>query len=160
MPTDKYSSHPSSKRFHFVTDKEAITKNHNGSKCREQIDAQSQLIYQKMIPVPNQESLWKRGQKDFKRQANRKLALRLCLLEMSERLQPWSLPYVPHAWLHNQDLNNNGHANMEGGMVLIIEICLEATIFSVVLMTVQLRKGTQKASVTTLPSPSPKKVRA
>lgn len=68
MLTDKYSSHPSSKQFLFVTDKEAITKNHNGSKCREQIDAQSQLIYQKMIPVPKaQESLWKRGQKDFKR---------------------------------------------------------------------------------------------
>lgn len=71
MLTDKYSSHPPSKQFLFVTDKEAITKNHNGSKCREQIDAKSQLIYQKkkMIPEPKaQESLWKRGQKDFKRQ--------------------------------------------------------------------------------------------
>ena len=48
---------------------------------------------------------------DFKAKRNRKSASNLCLLEMVEKLHP----YTPTIWLPIQDVSNdNRHVNVEG----------------------------------------------
>lgn len=63
MPTN----HPSSKKLLFPTDKEAIIENYNGSKCREQVSAQSQMIQQNMIPEPKKNGYYGREGKKILR---------------------------------------------------------------------------------------------
>lgn len=92
---------------------ELTIENLNWSKFRTVQPSWNWSIHNTSPTSKAQQSLWKRRQNECKSQRNRKFAMWLCLLEISEKLHN----DVSSTWLPKHDLNkdsNNRHANMEG----------------------------------------------
>lgn len=72
------------------------------------------LIDNATTALEAQGTQWKSRQEDSKKPKKQEFAVRLCLLERSEKLHPWCLNNMLSKQNSNKD-NTNRHTNMEKG---------------------------------------------